>query len=56
MANARLRPFIQATRIGLPAVKADGFSPISLKSASRSSSSSSDTPVVQLQKPILARI
>src|SRR5882757_5425229 len=53
---ARLRPFIQATLMGLPALKAEGFSPIRLKSARRSSSSSSDTPVVQLQKPILARI
>jgi len=54
-AYARLRPFIHATLIGLPAAKADGFSPISLRSATRSSSSSSATPVVQLQKPILAR-
>src|ERR1700681_1071904 len=53
---ARLRPFIQATLMGFPALKAEGFSPIRLKSARRSSSPSSDTPVVQLQKPILARI
>jgi hypothetical protein len=51
----RLRPFIQRTAIGCPGASAVLCPPNKSKSATRSSSGSSATPVVQLQKPILAR-
>ena len=49
-------PSSMRPRSGGPAPSTEGLSPIRLKSLRRSSSSSSETPVVQLQKPILARI
>ena len=53
--KARLRPFIQPTVTGAPSAYARHCQPIRLMSPTRSISSSSTMPVVQLQNPTLAR-
>src|SRR6266702_4262012 len=50
-----MRPCISATRTSLPASRAAKRSLIRSRSATRSTSSSSATPVSQLQKPFLGR-